>query len=93
MNKEMIEAKKEERIEAIKEGIAIDLRHINLLIKEYLKEIGQDIAEAYWHAYYIKHAANDKSNTNLDVGVAPWKLTDDGYMVPETYKNLVFMEE
>lgn len=83
----------EEKIQAIKEGIAIDLRHINLLVKEYLKEIGQDTAEVYWHAFHIKHAANDKSNTNLDVGVAPWKLTDDGYMVSETYNNLAFMEE
>lgn len=83
----------EERIEAIKEGIAIDLRHINLLVNEYLEEVGQDTAEVYWHAFHIKHAANTKGNTNLDVGVAPWKLTNDGYMVPETYKNLVFMEE
>ena len=82
----------EEKIQAIKEGIAIDLRHINLLVNEYLEEIGQDTAEAYWHAYYIKHAANDKSNTNLDIGIAPWKL-NDGYMVPETYKNLAFIEE
>lgn len=82
-----------EKIEAIKEGIAIDLRHINLLVKEYLEETGQDTAEIYWHAFHIKHAVNDKSNTNLDVGIAPWKLNDDGYMVPETYKELAFMEE
>lgn len=81
-----------ERIEAIKEGIAIDLRHINLLVKEYLEETGQDTAEMYWHAFHIKHA-NTKGNTNLDVGVAPWKLNDEGYMVPEHFENLAFIEE
>lgn len=82
-----------ERIEAIKEGIAIDLKHINLLVKEYLKETGQDIAEMYWHAFHIKHAAYDKGNTDLDVGIAPWKFTDDGYTVPERFENLAFIEE
>ena len=82
-----------ERIEAIKEDIAIDLKHINLLVKEYLEETGQDTAEMYWHAFHIKHAANDKNNTNLDVGVAPWKLNDEGYMVPNRFENLAFIEE
>lgn len=77
-----------ERIEAIKEGIAIDLKHINLLVKEYLEEIGQDTADMYWAAFHIKHAANDKSSTNLDVGIAPWKLNDDGYMVPDRFDNI-----
>lgn len=83
----------EEKIQAIKEGIALDLRHINLLVKEYLEEIGHDTAEMYWYAYCIKHAPNDKGNISLDVGIAPWKLNDDGYMLPETYKSLAFMEE
>lgn len=82
-----------ERIEAIKEGIATDLRHINLLVKEYLEETGQDTADMYWHAFYIKHAAIGKGRNNLDVGVAPWKLSDDGYMVPDRFENLAFIEE
>lgn len=82
-----------ERIEAIKEGIAIDLRHINLLVKEYLEETGQDIADMYWHAFYIKHAVIGKGRNNLDVGVAPWKLNDDGYMIPDRFENLAFIEE
>lgn len=47
----------------------------------------------YWHAFHIKHAANDKNNTNLDIGVAPWKLNDEGYTVPEHFENLAFIEE
>lgn len=82
-----------EKIQAIKEGIAIDLRHINLLVKEYLEETGQDTTEIYWNAFHIKHAANDEGNTNLDVGVAPWRLSDDGYMVPDRFENLAFIEE
>ena len=79
-----------EKLAAIKEGIAIDLRHINLLAKEYLEAVGETTDEIQWSAFAIKYKDEPNATAHFDVCIKPWsvksKSSDD--MVALRYDTL-----
>ena len=84
-----------ERIEAIKEGIAIDLKHINLLVKEYLEGIGETTNEIQWSAFAIKYKDEPNAKAHFDVSIKPWsvKSKDSNDMVALRYDTLALALE
>ena len=82
-----------EKIEAIKEGIAIDLRHINLLVKEYLEAIGETTDEIQWSAFAIKHADEPSACAHFDVSIKPWAVKRPDGMTAERFDTLAAVLE
>lgn len=80
---------KEEKIAAIKEGLEIDLHHINLLVKEYLEAIGETTDEIQWSAFAIKYKDEPNAKAHFDVNIKPWSVKHDNDMVASRYDTLV----
>lgn len=80
-----------ERLAAIKEGIAIDLKHINLLVKEYLEGIGETTDEIQWSAFAIKYKDEPNATAHFDVCIKPWsvKSKSSNDMVALRYDTLI----
>lgn len=78
-----------DRISAIKEGLAIDLRHINLLVKEYLEAIGETTDEIQWSAFAIKYKDEYNAKAHFDINIKPWSVKKDNDMVALRYDTLV----
>lgn len=78
-----------DRIAAIKEGLEIDLKHINLLVKEYLEAIGETTDEIQWSAFAIKYKDDTNAKAHFDVSIKPWAVKRDNDMVASRYDTLV----
>lgn len=82
-----------DRIAAIKEGLEIDLKHINLLVKEYLETIGETTDEIQWAAFAIKYKDEHNAKAHFDVCIKPWSVKKDNDMVASRYDTLVSVLE
>lgn len=77
-----------DRIAAIKEGLEIDLKHINLLVKEYLEAIGETTDEIQWAAFAIKYKDESNAKAHFDVCIKPWSVKRNDDMVALRYDTL-----